>query len=220
MEGSKGYEQIKKGLVERLRLIRGLCCRHDLNNHKTYAMILSLKNLFYLYQKPEVSNHEYLKEFKARVQSMDDYQTCVLEKFPCLMEEKMLEKYDKSMDEATQAEIIECEKAVKKETMTALFIHGADKIGYGGLKRNLAQNMSMGSNQYPRSMEEALNILNTYSKTTRHQKKGKPTKREDRQAGVAFAQTEKSTGDKKDIKDVACYHCKEKGHYARNFEKK
>ena len=78
---------------------------------------------------------------------MDDYQACVLGKFPCLVEDKVLKKYDKRMEEAMQAEIIECKKAVKKEIMAALFIQGADQISYGGLKNTLSQNMLMGSIQ-------------------------------------------------------------------------
>ena len=97
--------------------------------------------------------------------------------------------------------------------MTALFIHGADEFRYGDLKSTLAQNMLMCSNQYPWSTEEALNILNIYNQTTRYQKKGKQTKRNDRQAVVAFAQAEKAIGERKDIEDVVCYH-------ARNCEKK
>ena len=78
--------------------------------------------------------------------------------------------------------------------MAALFIHGADKIRYGCQKSTLAQNMLMGSNQYPRSMEGALNILNTYSQTTRYQKKGKPTKREDGQAGLHLHRQKRVVG--------------------------
>ena len=63
---------------------------------------------------------------------MDDYMACVLGKFPCLMEDEMLEKYNKTMEEATQAEIKECQKVVKKEAMAALFLNGAVKIRYGG----------------------------------------------------------------------------------------
>ena len=36
----------------------------------------------------------------------------------------------------------------------------------------------------------------------------------------AYAQAEKSSGDRRYIKDVICYHCGEKGHYVRNCEKK
>ena len=46
------------------------------------------------------------------MKSQDDYKACVLEKFPCLVEDKMMEKFKKTMEEATQREIEECEKAV------------------------------------------------------------------------------------------------------------
>ena len=42
----------------------------------------SIKALFYFYQKPDMTNDEYLKEFKAWVKSMDDYNAFVLGKFP------------------------------------------------------------------------------------------------------------------------------------------
>ena len=61
---------------------------------------------------------------------MDDSRACMLGKFPFLVEDKMLEKYYKTMKEATQGEIEVCQKLVKKETMAALFLHGADKIRY------------------------------------------------------------------------------------------
>ena len=65
----------------------------------------------------------------------------------------------------------ECQKAVKKETMVALFLLGVNKVKYGGLKSALTQNMSTGMNQYPRTTEEALNILNTYSQMMRYNSK-------------------------------------------------
>ena len=67
------------------------------------------------------------------------------------------------MEKVMQGGIEQCEKAVKKETMAALLLHGADKVRYGGLKSTLAQNMSMKMNQYPWTTEETLNIFNTYS---------------------------------------------------------
>ena len=71
------------------------------------------------------------------------------------------------------------------------FLHGADKTCHSGLKSTLAQNMSMGSNQYPRTTEEALNILNTYSQTTKHQHKKKIYKSDERWTKVAFMQITK-----------------------------
>ena len=103
LEGTKSYKKINKeqDLIELLKLIRGLHCCHDLNNDKTYAIFSLLKNLFYVYQKLVEPNDEYLKEFKARVESMDDYKVCVLGKFPCLVEDKVIEKFNKTMEEVT-----------------------------------------------------------------------------------------------------------------------
>ena len=96
---------------------------------------------------------------------MDDCQACLLGKFPCLMEDKILQKYKKSMSEAMPLDLVVCEEMVKKKTMAALFLHGADKTQYGVLKGTLIQNMSIGTNQYPQATEEALNIHTTYSQT-------------------------------------------------------
>ena len=47
LEGSKGYEKIKKqDLVEIFKFIKGLGCRHNLNIDKTYIVISSLKKYF------------------------------------------------------------------------------------------------------------------------------------------------------------------------------
>ena len=61
----------------------------------------------------------------------------------------MMKKFDKAMEVAMQREIEQCIIVVKKETMAAQPLHGVDKIRYRGLKSTLAQNMSMGTNQYP-----------------------------------------------------------------------
>ena len=100
LKGTKGYENIEldQDMVEILQLIRGLCCRHDHNNDETCAVVMSLKNLFYYYQKPETTNYNYLKEFEARVESADDFDACVLGKFPCLVKKKLLKMYDKTFE--------------------------------------------------------------------------------------------------------------------------
>ena len=54
----------------------------------------------------------------------------------------------------------------EKEVMTAMFFYGSGKLWYGQLKRMLAQQMLMGTNQHPLSLEETMNIINTFSKTS------------------------------------------------------
>ena len=85
-------------MVELLKVIWALCCRHHQNNDETYAVVTSLKNLLYFDQKPDVTNDEYLKKFKAQVESAEDFDTCVLGKIPCLIKKKLEKMFSKTMN--------------------------------------------------------------------------------------------------------------------------
>ena len=60
LEGTRGYKIVNSNqdMVQLLKLINGLCCQHDQNNNKTYAVVSSLKALFYFYQKSDMTNDE------------------------------------------------------------------------------------------------------------------------------------------------------------------
>ena len=66
--------------MELFKLIRGLCCKHDQNNNKFYAVFNSLRALFINFQKSDQTNNEYLKEFQAHMATLDDYDTNILRK--------------------------------------------------------------------------------------------------------------------------------------------
>ena len=88
---SKGLDKVNtaQDVVELLMLICDLCCKHGQNNYKTYTIISSLLvHLMYLYQKSDMSKDVCIKELKTWVESMDDFDTCVLDKFQGLAEKK------------------------------------------------------------------------------------------------------------------------------------
>ena len=60
LDGMKGYDMVnsKHDDFEVLKMIKSLCCRHNQNNDKTHAVVMSLKELLYSYQKPEMTNEE------------------------------------------------------------------------------------------------------------------------------------------------------------------
>ena len=132
-----------------------------------------MKSLFYFYQNPDTSNDEYLKEFKAREESLDHFDACTLGKFPCLVKKNSA---NYTTNRFCEHELKTSEEVVKKEVMAALLLSGADILRYGGLKSTLAQHLSMGINQYPRTVDETLNIINTYHKTTKGSPLPNPTK--------------------------------------------
>ena len=85
----------------------------------------SLKNLLYFYQKPEAINDKYPKEFELWVKSTEDFDACILGKFPYLVKNKWTKMFSKKMDMASEAEITKCKEAVKKEVVAAQLVHGA-----------------------------------------------------------------------------------------------
>ena len=127
------------------------------------------------------------------------------------------------MTEAIESEIEKCQDAVKKEVMAAMFIHWADKFRYGSLKSTLAQHMSMETIQYPRLLKEAMNILNTYNKTTQGQQRARSgQKMTDNNTKMLFAQSSKGAGNKSDwdLSHITCFHCDAKGHYVKECTKR
>ena len=118
---------------------------------------MSVKNLFYFYQKPETTNDEYLKEFNAWVESIDDFDAYTLGKFPCLVKKKLEKTYNKTIETATQNEIDACKEKVKNEVMAALLLSGTD----WQIKRHLSPTHVHGDKSIPSHIEEIMNILNT-----------------------------------------------------------
>ena len=49
----------------------------------------------------------------------------------------------------------------------AALMQGADKLCCQGLKNTLEQNYLIGMNNYPKTMDDVENILNTYSQTAK-----------------------------------------------------
>ena len=70
-----------------------------------------------------------------------------------------------------QDAIVKCQETVKKDIMSAMFFHDTHKFHYGSLKSTLAQDMSIGMNQYPCLLQEAMIILNFYNKPQGDNKK-------------------------------------------------
>ena len=55
---------------------------------------------------------------------------------------------------------------MKRGPATLLLI-GADQGQNGSLKNQLQQNMSIGTNNYPKSVDIMMNILNTFARTSK-----------------------------------------------------
>ena len=66
------------------------------------------------------------------------------------------------MDEATEDEIDRAKKCLERKASERLLLIGADWHRYGNMKNTMQLNMAMGTNNYPDSIKETMNIMNTH----------------------------------------------------------
>ena len=96
--------------------------------------------------------------------ALDDYNENVVDLVPCLVEDALKELINMTMDLATEKEIKKARDYVLKRGTATLLLIGADRRRYGAMKNVMQQNLPMGTNNYPKSIDETKNILNTFAK--------------------------------------------------------
>ena len=151
-----------------MKLIRGFCCKHNQNNDKFYAVFNSIGALFINFQKNDQTIDKYLKEFQARMATLDDYDANIVGLVPCLIEETVKKMFDTTMNMTMEKEIEKAKEYVMKRGSAMSLLIGADRNRYGAMKNKMQQNMAMGTNNYPKSVDETMNILNTFAKTSKN----------------------------------------------------
>ena len=86
----------------------------------------SLRAIFINFQKSEVSNYDYLKEFQAMMATLDDYDPNILDLIPCLLKDEVKEKYNKDIENASETDLKAVKESKQKKTLAALLLIGAD----------------------------------------------------------------------------------------------
>ncbi len=84
----------------------------------------------------------------------------------------------------TTAEISKVEDNVTEVVKAALLISGADKMRFGWLKEELANNYLLGMDQYPDTYEKAVPILGNYQTS----RLSRPYRGDDTKSSLAFIQ--------------------------------
>ena len=137
----------KNDIVEVLKLIRGLCCKHDQNNkNKFYAVFNRLRALLIKFQKSDQTNKEYLKEFQVCILIFDDYNANIVSLVPCLVEESVKEMFQTLMERASDEEIKRAREYVLKKRSATLLLIGVDRTRYRSMKNQMQQNMAVVTN--------------------------------------------------------------------------
>jgi hypothetical protein len=121
-----------------------------------------IKNLFYFFQKAEQSNADYHEDCMAMLEVIKEYGGAgSMTHFPNMLKRE-IEADGTDMSKATNEQMKEGKKAIRKKFLAVLMLTGENGAKYNDLKRGMKENFVTATNTYPESPEAVLRILNAY----------------------------------------------------------
>ena len=187
-----------------LVVIRGYCCRFDNHQQSTYALKQANHRVSTYYQAHDMTNTEYVEQFKALVGVVETYGDAYGRE-PGLVATELVAQgvRPKDVDSADRVAIIKAEEVCRKCYLSCMLLRGADNGGYFQLKVDLSNDMTKGADNYPKTIVETMRLLTNYVPPPRLQRVRDPDGK-----GLAFIQGEggMSRGSKSKG-EVECWHC-------------
>ena len=185
---------------------------HDANKKKypPQQAVKAWKQLVMIKQAREEDCTAYYKQVKDLVENMEH--TCG--KLQPLALAEMDPKYAKAAD-TTKEKMNEQER---QKVLAYLLMEGAHR-GFAPLMRDLESDFALGQDKYPETMEEALQVLNMYTKQPLYKaimKKfvNKQGKQNEDKVGEEHSYAQMTTREM--MKKGLCFKCKKQGHRSRD----
>jgi len=186
IRGSGTYATVNasQDVVELLRLVRGYCCDFGAGHQSTWALEQAKHKVSVYYQRHDVSNTDYVQFFQALVGVVETYGGAYGNE-PGLINAHLVGQgvAADQVDRATAAQLAAAKADCREAYLACMLLRGADSIRYGPLKTELANDMTKGQDNYPKTMVEAARLLNDYKVSVRAQRA-----RDDPGEGMAFVQ--------------------------------
>ena len=222
IRGASTYASVNasQDVIELLRLIRGYCCDFGAGQQSTWALEQAKHKVSTYYQRHDTSNTDYIQFFQALVGVVETYGGAYGNE-PGLINAHLIGQgvAPDQVDNATANQLAKAKADCREAYLACMLLRGADSIRYGPLKTELANDMTKGQDNYPKTMVEASRLLNDYKVATRAQRA-----RDDPGEGMAFVQ-DRGGGRRggsgarasaaRDPDDPNCWHCGKPGHQMR-----
>ena len=152
---------------------------------------------------------EYVEFFKALVGVVKTYGGAYGNE-PGLIRAQLLEQgvAEADLDAPDSDEHTRALATCREAYLLCMILRGSDNSRYYQLKTNLANDMTKGTDNYPKTIIETTHLLNNYKVPARQQSIRDPD-----DDGVAFIQTDlkKPGANAMPAADVDCWHCRKKG---------
>jgi hypothetical protein len=162
LQGSTAFVQAKadQDVVQLLLVIQGYCCRFDDHQQSMYALEQAKHQVSTYNQAHDVTNTEYVEHFKALVGVVETYGGAYGCK-PGLVAMELVAQGMKPEDIATadRAAIIKAKEVCRKCYLSCMLLRGADNGRYHQFMVDLSNDMTKGTDNYPKTMVETMRML-------------------------------------------------------------
>jgi hypothetical protein len=218
LEACNDWDQINvdQDLIQLLKLIRAVVHKHDDQEHSTMALVEHDMKMYMSFQKDNESDSDFYKAFNMRCDVVDTFggQSGYHRAVYMAHCKKRAEELKVTMTSLSDDEKLKCRNAACDEYKACLFIKTANGKRYNGLKVKL-QNLNLFNHgAYPKTVEEAYQMLPKYKPEVGATQNR--TRQQEYEDSLAFGQVAREP---KDWSQVLCHGCGEKGHGVRRCPK-
>jgi hypothetical protein len=132
-------------------------------------------------------------------------------------------EHQSTYKKATTTEQNEMKKQIYSQWMAYLVVRGCDQLKYGSLTRGLTSQFSLGQDQYPKTIQAALDMLTNHrmNKTYYDNQLKRNLDRSDKEQPTSSNNEDaKASSFVQQGREMTCYRCGKKGHLSPDCEKK
>ena len=198
VEGASDYDDAekKRDVLVLLRLIKDIAFDSDEKKYPPMQAAQAWRNLMKVWQQEDEDLVDYYKRFKSMVEMVERAYGAIS---PEAIAERTL-GYARNKSGTI--------KEVRGKFLTHIFMDGANKKAFRFLMRDLHNNYALGNDNYPDTVEDALQVLTLYGERSNKIEKKKGKNDDDKSTDASFAQ--------QDGKTVVCWRCGKEGHVKKN----
>ena len=137
------------------------------DKNSTWALEQAKHKVSVYYQRHDTSNTDYIQFFQALVGVVEAYGGAYGNE-PGIIEAHLIGQgvARGRLDVATPDQVATAKADCREAYLACMLLRGADSIRYGALKTELANDMTKGQDNYPKTMVEAARLLNNYKVAT------------------------------------------------------
>ena len=164
LESSTGWEntQANQLLHELITKIERICVGFDDHKQEVYNLVQSMKSLMLYSQGEKETVDEYVLSFKSYWDTCTAFGASPGAHVGLVAGVIATADWVQDRDAPTPNESARAGAESTESVKAAMIISGADRKRYGQLKLDLANDYLLGTDQYPDTLEKAVNLLSNY----------------------------------------------------------